>query len=154
MKTRAVQTVLATALSISAAHAANVSCPASKLLPGFDASFHECSHGFQNGSCEKFVQTFTQLLPKFDCQRPFDTAPVPAIWLANDAALEDYERLLSKLKQPDARKLFASPEFRAVLDGATAEEYVPMSLKAEHAASRQVPSNHSSKRTREKPRAA
>ena len=154
MKSRAAQLILATALSVSAAHAANVACPAGRLLPGFDASYHECSNGFQNGSCGKFVQTFTQLLPKFDCQRSFDTAPVPAIWLANDAAFEDYVRLLSKLKQPDARRLFASPEFRAVLDGATAEEYVPLSLKAERAASRQVPSNHSSKRTREKPHAA
>ncbi len=155
MKFRAAQLILATALSsASVAHAANVTCPASQVLPGLDSSYHECSHGFQNGSCRKFVHTFTQLLPKFDCQRPFDTAPVPAIWLANDAAFEDYVRLLSKLKQPDAHKLFASPEFRAVLDGATAEEYVPLSLKAERDALRQAPSNHSSKRTREKPRAA
>jgi hypothetical protein len=137
-----------------AASAANVTCPAGKLLPELDANYHECSHGFQNGSCHKFVQIFAQLLPKFDCQRPFDTAPVPALWIGNSAAPEDYVHLLSRLKNPEAIKLFSSAQFRAVLDGAMAEEYVPLSLKAERALRGSVPSNQSSKWTREKSRAA
>jgi hypothetical protein len=137
-----------------AANAANVTCPASKLLPDLDANYHECSHGFQNGSCNKFVQIIAQLLPKFDCQRPFDIASVPALWIGNSAAFEDYVHLLSRLKNPEAIKLFSSAQFRAVLDGAMAEEYVPLSLKAERALRGAAPSNHSSKRTRKKPRAA
>ena len=154
MKPRAARLIFATALFVPAAHAANVTCPASRLLPELDASYHECSHGFQNRSCERFVQALAQLFPKFDCQRSFDNEPVPALWLANSAASEDYVHLLSQLKRPEARKLFASPEFRSVLDGAMAEKYVPLSLKAERAASWQAPSNHSPKRAREKPRAA
>lgn len=137
-----------------AAGAANVTCPASKLLPELDASYHECSHGFQNGSCQKFVQIFAKLLPKFDCQRPVDTDSVPALWMGNSAASEDYVHLLSRLKNSEAVKLFSSAEFRAVLDGAMAEEYVPLSLKAERVLRGSVPSNPSPKRTREKPRAA
>ncbi|WP_426701362.1 hypothetical protein ACPPVV_18735 [Rhodanobacter sp. Col0626] len=135
-------------------NAANVTWPASKLLPDLDASYHECGQEFQNGSCHKFVQIFAQLLPKFDCQRPFDTAPVPALWIGNSAAFEDYVHLLSHLKSPEAIELFSSAQFRAVLDGAMAEEYVPLSLKAERALRGAAPSNQSSKRTREKPRAA
>jgi hypothetical protein len=51
--------------------------------------------------------------------------------LANSAALEDYVHLLSHLNIPTAKHLFANSEFRAILDGALAEEYVPLSLKAE-----------------------
>jgi hypothetical protein len=77
------------------------------------------------------VKVFQQLVPKFDCQRSFDDAPVPALWLADDAALEDYVHLLSRLKTPPAKALFGSAAFRAVLDGALAEEYGPLSHKSE-----------------------
>jgi hypothetical protein len=109
----------------------NVECPATAPVPQLDVNYHECGHGFKNGSCEKFVEVFKQLLPRFDCQRSFDTSPVPALWLANSAAVEDYVHLLSHLNIPTAKHLFASSEFSAILDGALAEEYVPLSLKAE-----------------------
>jgi hypothetical protein len=109
----------------------NLECPAAALVPQLDANYHECGQGFKNGSCEKFVGVFKQLLPRFDCQRSFDTSPVPALWLANSAAVEDYVHLLSHLNIPTAKHLFASSEFRAILDGTLAEEYVPLSLKAE-----------------------
>lgn len=116
------------------AHAeANAECPARQLLPELDANYHECNHGFETGSCLKFIHTFERLLPKFDCQRSFDTSPVPAVWLAGDAALEDYVHLLSRLKEPGAQELFASTAFRAILDGALAEQYLPLSRKAERA---------------------
>jgi hypothetical protein len=101
----------------------NVECPAPALLPQLDATYHECNHGFQNGSCDRFVDLFRLLLPRFDCQRSFDTSPVPALWLADNAAMEDYIHLLSRLNTPAAKTLFGSAAFRDILDGALAEEY-------------------------------
>lgn len=123
--------IVAGLAATSAADSANIACPANKVLPELDANYHECSHGFENGSCQRFVQLLKTLLPKFDCQRSFDTSPVPAVWLANDAAFEDYVNLLSRLKDKDAKQLFASAAFRDTLDGAMAEEYGPLSRKAE-----------------------
>ena len=130
----------------------NVACPAQKLLPVLDGTYHQCNKGFVNGSCEKFVDTFKQLLPEYDCQRSFDATPtknyiVPAVWLAGDGALEDYTQLLSRMallkdrmfKQKSfrnattkARKLFGSKEFRKILDGSLAEEYSPLSTRVEN----------------------
>jgi hypothetical protein len=124
----------------------NVKCPAPKLLPLLDAAFHECNKGFVNGSCGRFVETLEQLVPKYDCQRPFDATAdkqytVPAIWLAGDGALEDYIALLARMASGKdkmfkdksftkdsaaARKLFMSREFARVLDGHMAEEYGPL----------------------------
>jgi hypothetical protein len=124
----------------------NVKCPAPKLLPQLDAAYHECNNGFVNGSCERFVETFSQLAPEYDCQRSFDATPdkkyvVPAIWLAGDGALEDYIGLLARMasgkdkmfndksftkSSAAARKLFTSKAFAHVLDGHMAEEYGPL----------------------------
>lgn len=129
----------------------NVTCPAARLLPVLDAAYHECNKGFENGSCERFVNTFRQLLPEYDCQRSFDSTPtknyiVPAIWLAGDGALEDYIQLLSRMASlkdklftdkwfpkatTEARTLFGSKEFQSILDGALAETYGPLSRKVE-----------------------
>jgi hypothetical protein len=129
----------------------NVTCPAAKLLPVLDAAYHECNNGFVKGSCEKFVETFRQLLPEYDCQRSFDSTPtknyiVPAIWLAGDGALEDYVRLLWRMASSkdkmfrnkwfqeataEAKRLFGSEEFRNILDGALAEEYMSRSEEVE-----------------------
>jgi hypothetical protein len=126
-------------------------CPAPKLLAEFDSAFHECSHGMQNGSCKRFVEIFRQLIPKYDCRRSFDTSPVPAAWLASSAALEDYVRLLSTLHDAAARKLFSSAEFREILDGALAEDYMELSRKVEKEMSTQgKPPNTSLERTRER----
>lgn len=108
----------------------NVTCPANELLPKLDLAYHRCNNGRQE-SCESFVTFFRQALPEYDCQRDFDKDYVVSVlWLA-DAADEDYTRLLSRLKLPHAQQLFASPEFRDVLGGALAEEYGPLSRKAE-----------------------
>jgi hypothetical protein len=95
-----------------------------------------------NGSCDRFVETFRHLTQRYDCQRSFDTLPVPAIWLAGDAELEDYVQLLSQLAakqdkvhsdkwfrkaRSSARSLFGSNEFRGILDGALAEDYLELS---------------------------
>lgn len=105
----------------------NVTCPAAKLLPQLDAAYHQCGHELQGESCDKFVSLFEQLLPKYDCQRSFDHTKdknyiVPAVWLSG-AAHEDYVKLLSTLKQKNAKCLFGSAKFRITLDGYVAEEY-------------------------------
>lgn len=135
----------------------NVACPASSVLPVLDHAYHECSNGFLNGSCEKFIESFRQLLPEYDCQRSFDATStknyiVPAVWLAGDGALEDYIRLLSRLASSkdktltpkhfrkaiaSARKLFGSKEFQRVLDGAIAKEYLPLSRSVERQLTRE-----------------
>ncbi|MGO8803900.1 hypothetical protein [Candidatus Binatus sp.] len=128
----------------------NVICPARELLSVLDRAYHECDNGF-DGSCEKFVATFQKLLPEYDCQRPFDATPtqnfiVPAIWLAGDGPLGDYVRLLadlakskgskvSRLYSPEAidaaQRLFGSKEFRQILDGELAEDYLKQSIAVE-----------------------
>ncbi len=129
----------------------NVTCPTSRVLPILDRAYHECSNGFVNGSCERFVDSFWQLLPEYDCQRPFDATPdknyvVPAIWLAGDGAMEDYVRLLWRLASSKdrvlslshyrsailaAKELFGSKAFQRTLDGALAEEYLVRSRSVE-----------------------
>jgi hypothetical protein len=97
------------------------------------------------------VVTFWKLLPDYDCQRPFDATPtqnftVPAIWLAGDGPLDDYVRLLARLAKSSSRsaskvyspgaidaaqRLFGSKEFRHILDGELAEEYLQQSIAVE-----------------------
>ncbi len=111
-------------------HTFNVTCPAKELLPRIDFTYHRCNNGDEK-SCESFVVFMRKALPEYDCQRSFDgDYVVPALWLS-DAATEDYVRLLSNLKFIEARKLFGSAEFRAVLDGALAEEYEARSIAEE-----------------------
>ena len=112
----------------------NRTCPAPKLLPELESAYGACVKQ-DAGACDRFVNVFRQLLPEYDCQRRFDATPkvnyiVPAIWLAGEPALHRYFKLLSTLKAPKARELFASAEFRAVLDGEFAEMYREKSLAA------------------------
>jgi hypothetical protein len=92
-----------------------------------------------SGSCSTFVELFRELVPKYDCKRSFDRDPVPAIWLAEGGALEHYVHLLFRLAVRvekmfqarwfdeatlQAKTLFGSNDFRSVLDGHLAEEYL------------------------------
>ena len=113
----------------------NQTCPAPRLLPELERSYQACVANRAN-ACERFVVVFKQLLPEYDCQRSFDVTPkgkyiVPAIWLADDRLLGQYLELLAGLETGAARELFASPQFRAVLDGDFAEIYKDKSLAAE-----------------------
>lgn len=118
----------------------NTVCPAAAVLPELDASYHACSNGYVDGSCQRFIAAFKKVTGRYDCQRSFDNGPVPAAWLAPDGALEDFIRLtwrLSTNKQfkdelykgisTEARAFFASKDFQGVLDGALAEEYLERS---------------------------
>jgi hypothetical protein len=112
----------------------NRTCPAKRLLPQLETAQAACQRG-NPVECDRFVDTFQKLLPEYDCQRPFDATPtanyiVPAIWLAGPA-LEEHIRFLSTLQTQQARRLFGSPEFRAVLDGYLASEFQPLSLDVE-----------------------
>jgi hypothetical protein len=114
----------------------NELCPAERLAKEFDRSYHQCKNGYENGSCNRFIKFFQELLPEYDCQRPIDSTPtkkyvVPAIWLLGDAEHEDYVQLLSSMKQAEARTLFASKEFRTTLDGALAERFWAASERTE-----------------------
>jgi len=113
----------------------NRTCPAKSLLPKL-AEAHKSCFSNESAACSEFVRIFRELLPEYDCQRRFDATPkvnyiVPAIWLAGDDRLDQYIALLSKLRTPEAQRLFASPEFRAILDGHFAEDYLELSVEAE-----------------------
>ena len=113
----------------------NRECPAKMLLPRLGEAHKACVAGTA-AACSQFVELFRQLLPEYDCQRPFDSTAkanyiVPAIWLAGDERLGNYIELLSKLQTSEARRLFASPQLRAILDGHFAEEYLERSEAAQ-----------------------
>ena len=132
-------TAVAIAFGVSASQAPrgmttfNQVCPAPRLLPQLEAQYQSCLRE-QSQACERFVATYRELLPEYDCQRPHDATPgvnyiVPAIWLSRDH--EKYVALLSRLGITSARKLFASPEFRRTLDGYIAEMYLEKSEELE-----------------------
>jgi len=119
----------------------NSSCPATTVLPQLDAAYHACANGYVDGSCQRFLEAFKQVTGRYDCQRSFETAPVPAVWLASTGALDDFVSLVWRLAsekqfndklykgiRTEARTFFGSEEFRGVLDGDLAEEYVERSL--------------------------
>jgi len=129
----------------SGAYAGNGQCPIPEIYIDTDRSYHECANGHvkKGASCDLFLEKLEQILPRYDCKRSFDTGPVPAIWLFG-AASEDYIRLLYELasgsnpmysdnwfadESARAKAIFLSEEFRAVLDGAMAEEYYPLIKK-------------------------
>ena len=66
--------------------AANQTCPSQELCPKFIATINSCSANHKSKSCDDFVNTFRKLTPRFDCQRSFDTNPVPAVWLCDEGA--------------------------------------------------------------------
>ncbi|MDD2806265.1 MAG: hypothetical protein PHV33_11985 [Elusimicrobiales bacterium] len=121
----------------------NKTCPAKELCPRIEQAYQKCANQNSAPDCQDFVRLFRELLPLYDCQRPFDHSGgedyiVPAVWLCDGRRgggypqeFESYAGLLSGLKSADAKKLFASKEFRNVLDGAVAEDYLDRSLQAE-----------------------
>lgn len=105
-------------------------CPSINAINEILAADTQCQNSGKGEACSKFVNLFENLIPSHNCRRSFDTKPVPAIWLAGGESLEKYILHLSKLKSPEAVKLFSSAQFRSILDGSLAEQYVPLSLKA------------------------
>jgi hypothetical protein len=122
----------------------NVECPARLLCANLEKHYHSCKQSYSSSACDSFVSTFRALTPKYDCQRSFDHTPtadytVSAIWVCEEilgtrskrAIEEEYVDLLRKLNSKAAKVLFASADFRGVLDGYLAEEYLDASMRAE-----------------------
>lgn len=111
-------------------------CPANELCPKFIQLIYSCKNDRQSKACDSFIDTFRKLVPRFDCQRSFDTAPVPAVWLCDELetsyprAHERAVELLSKIKSQKAQTFFGSNDLRSTFDGALAEDYMEASLKA------------------------
>ncbi|HUK12824.1 MAG TPA: hypothetical protein VLW17_05935 [Thermoanaerobaculaceae bacterium] len=108
-------------------------CPAQQLCPLIAAQFTTCAKERGQAACAAFVASFRKLAGTYDCKRPFDTAPVPAAWLCEQAdpkrdILFQYIDLLRSLHTLEASVFFASAEFRGMLDGHLAEIYLKESL--------------------------
>lgn len=117
------------AVLIADAASASMTCPVPTVLPILERSYDTCRRSGRG--CGLFLEAFVELIPRYDCQRSFDTSPVPAIWLAGDRQLERYVSLVAHLRTRSARRLFGSAEFRSVLDGDLAEQFSDQSRAAE-----------------------
>jgi hypothetical protein len=107
------------------------SCPAPAACQKFTTQEEQCK-GKSKKACRAFVKTFKKLLPKYDCQHPFDTVStekyfVPAVWLCDN--YESALKLLSRMKTPDAKAVFGSSQLQKVLDGDMAKFYMEKSQK-------------------------
>ena len=119
--------VILTARSMSA----EASCPSMQICPQFKNDLDTCSKNRKSKICDRFVEDFRKLTPRYECKRSFDTKPVPAVWLCDVGSTPGlHERavaLLSKLKLKKAQLFFASDELRSTLDGEVAEEFMDKS---------------------------
>jgi len=114
----------------------NVRCPAPRACEKLEKDRLACEAG---KPCDPFIAGLKQLLSKYDCKRPEDTRPGPAIWMCiefKDHTLVhdgfgDALSTISKLNSRPALELFASPALRQALDGEYAEGYLHLSLDAE-----------------------
>lgn len=120
----------------------NKVCPAPKLCDEANGLLRECRR-LKDESCSKFLAKFRELLPDYDCQRPFDKTEtksyiVPALWLCDSREL--FISALSEMPSDEAKMLFSSKEFRGALDGAghLAEEYLPKSIEVERALKKNI----------------
>ena len=114
----------------------NMVCPAQELCPLLDQAFDSCYSTNKAQVCSTFVYIFKKLIPTYDCQRAVDHTPsadyiVPGIYICSHEKQWNYFEMLSKLEIPEAEELFASPEFRSILDGEFGEGFRDLSLNKE-----------------------
>lgn len=114
----------------------NSVCPAARACPDLEDAYEKCKPKRGRRLCLDFIVAIKQLTPPYDCQRPFDHTEkvdyiVPALWLCDHGTRLASLELLSKLKEPEAKRFFASKEFRTVLDGETADLYYDKSVQLE-----------------------
>lgn len=101
-------------------------CPSQKLCDVLGETLDTCEQ--DKRQCTDFVATFEKLLPKYDCKKdPKAKGTISAILLCGE--YEDALRFLSKMKADDAKKIFGSPQLRAILDGDLKEEFSELSIK-------------------------
>jgi len=103
-------------------------CPARQLCPVLVRYIRQCRSAPRSKSCEAVIDTADHLTSRYQCSRRVDSEPVPAIWVCDELmasnVLEDMMHLLKRLKTAKARRFYLSGQFRGVLDGALAEEYM------------------------------
>jgi hypothetical protein len=114
----------------------NITCPSKELCPLLDRSYESCNATKKQQVCSIYIHIFKKLADNYDCQRSFDNTPtkkhiVPAYWICDAPKTWAYIELLSSLELPEAQQFFASPEFRSILDGETAEGFLDLSLERE-----------------------
>lgn len=110
------------------------SCADEALCEDLRISEEMCRGTKEPANCAKFVETFEKLAVTNDCQRKFDTKPVPSVWICDEGtetgSPKIFERsadTLSKIDLPAAKKFYGSEAFRSVLDGDVAETHMKKS---------------------------
>jgi hypothetical protein len=108
-------------------------CPAKELCPVLVRDMRRCTAAPRSKSCDVFIDTAGRLTSPYHCRRKFDFEPVPAIWVCDEVVPSSVEgstvlgntmHLLKRMKSAKARQFYLSGNFRSVLDGAFAEEYM------------------------------
>lgn len=107
-------------MSLPVARVFNKECPTPKLCEKMYEELQFCEKGLKK-QCNRFVDNFRKVLPKYDCKRSFDTLPVSAIWHCDSH--ETFLNALAKMKTSKALNLYGSQELRNTLDGDLAEEH-------------------------------
>lgn len=92
-------------------------CPTMNLLSKIQEADKLCQDLKDDNACSNFVDAFDKLIPSYNCKRPFDDAPVPALWLAGDRAVEQYVNNISRLDSARAKEITSSSRFAKLLDG-------------------------------------
>lgn len=110
------------------------SCADMALCEDLRISEEMCRGTKEPANCAKFVATFEKLAVTSDCQRKFDTKPVPSIWVCDEGSEEGSPKIfersadtLSKIDLPAAKKFYGSEAFRSTLDGGVAETHMQKS---------------------------
>ncbi|MCB0377514.1 MAG: hypothetical protein KDD33_03395 [Bdellovibrionales bacterium] len=111
-------------------------CADHTLCKKFRETEQACRTLSKEEICTEFVEIFKKLAVKMDCKRPFDTQPVPSVWICDEDAEEtSYPKLferaattLANTKFKFAQDFYGSEAFRSTLDGAVAEEHLKKSM--------------------------
>ena len=118
----------------------NQKCPSAKICPRLMHNTRVCEQARTEQACHDFIQTFWQSLLEYDCQPPVKTTGdsqklVAVLWTC-DQNMGDGQpiyfhafNLLANLNFKGARQLFASPQFRRILEGQYINYYHQASLR-------------------------
>jgi len=111
----------------------SINCPTPKLCNTVARLYKKSLSDTSNeNNASAFVEQLGRMMGKYDCRRSFDYEPVPAWWLCNSDAPDQWFHLLFRLNSEKSRALFGSKRFRDTLDGYIAEEYYDKSIDIEH----------------------
>lgn len=116
-------------------------CPKPEMFIKINEAYGAClkDPGNENKALV-FVHLLKKAMYKYNCPGRYQPEPVPAWWLcgkrmyvdtSSEQSPEYWFDLLSKLKFPEAKKLFGGKLFRSTLSGYYAEMYLVKSEKVE-----------------------